>query len=85
MRRIGASEARAEWGALLDRVAKGEEVVITRRDKPVARIIPEGPRRLEEVRRAVNGLRALQRRIRGRRKARLSDRELRAAIDEGRR
>lgn len=84
MARVSAFEAKTRFGALLDRVAKGEEVVITRHDKPVARIIPEGAKRLDEVRRAVAGLRELQQRIRGRAKARLSDREARAAIEEGR-
>jgi antitoxin (DNA-binding transcriptional repressor) of toxin-antitoxin stability system len=67
-------------------VARGEEVVITRHEKPVARIIPEGGRRLSEVRRGVTALRELQRaiqeRIKG--KGRLSDAEVRSAIDEGR-
>ena len=84
MARISAFEAKTHFGALLDRVAKGEEVIITRHDKPVARMIPEGAQRLEEVRRAVAGLRELQQRIRRRAKARLSDREARSAIDAGR-
>jgi antitoxin (DNA-binding transcriptional repressor) of toxin-antitoxin stability system len=68
-------------------VAKGEEIVITRHDKPVARIVPEGAQRLDHVRKAVSGLRELQQRIARRTtgKAKLSDREVRAAIDEGRR
>ncbi|HXV60627.1 MAG TPA: type II toxin-antitoxin system prevent-host-death family antitoxin [Vicinamibacteria bacterium] len=77
---MSAFEAKTHFGALLDRVAKGEEVVITRHDRPVARMIPEGAQRLEEVRRAVAGLRELQQRIRRRAKARLSDREARSAI-----
>ncbi len=35
---IGAFEAKNTLGALLDRVEKGEEVVITRHGKPVARL-----------------------------------------------
>jgi len=41
MREIGAFEAKNTLGALLDLVAGGEEVVITRRGKPVARLVPE--------------------------------------------
>jgi hypothetical protein len=41
--------------------------------------------RLEDVRRAVAGLRELQERIRRRSKAKLTDREVRAAIEKGRR
>ena len=40
--------------------------MITRHDKPVARLVPEGVPRLDEVRRAVSGLRELQGRIRRR-------------------
>ena len=87
MATISAFEAKTRFGELLERVSKGEEIVITRHAKPVARIVPEGAQRLDDVRRAVSGLRALQERIRGRGKAglRLSDRDVRSAIDEGRR
>lgn len=86
MTTVSAFDAKTRFGELLDRVAKGEEVVITRHDKPIARIVPEGAPRLEEVRRAVTGLRELQHRIlvRTKGKARLSAREVRAAIEEGR-
>ena len=86
MATMTAFDAKTRFGELLERVAKGEEIVITRHDRPVARIVPEGARRLDEVRRAVAGLRELQQRI-GRRKGalRLSDRDVRSAIDEGRR
>ncbi len=36
---VGASEARNRLSALLDRVEAGEEVVIKRRGRPVARLI----------------------------------------------
>ena len=84
MARVSAFEAKTRFGELLDRVAKGEEVVITRHDKPVARLVPEGTQSLDDVRRAVAGLRELQRQIRRRSKAKLSDREVRSAIAEGR-
>ena len=84
MATVTAFEAKSRFGELLDRVSNGEEVVITRHDKPVARLIPEGAPRLDEVRRSVEGLRELQQRIRRRSKARLTDRDVRAAIDQGR-
>lgn len=86
MSSVTAFEAKTRFGELLDRVAKGEEVVITRHDKAVARIVPEGVPRLTEVREAVAGLRALRGQIqtRGKGKARLTDAEVRAAIAEGR-
>ena len=84
MSKVTAFEAKTRFGELLERVSRGEEVVITRHDKVVARLVPEGPRRLEDVRRAVSGLLDLQRRIRRRSRAKLSDRDVRAAIEEGR-
>lgn len=60
MKTVTALEAKKHFGELLDRVARGEEVVITRHDKPVARIVPEGDRRLEDIRRAVEDLHALR-------------------------
>jgi len=41
MREIGAFDAKNSLGMLLDLVQKGEEIVITRHGKPVARLIPE--------------------------------------------
>ena len=40
MERIGASEARRHLPRLLDRVAQGESLTITRHGKPVARLVP---------------------------------------------
>jgi prevent-host-death family protein len=37
---IGAFEAKNTLGALLDRVQQGEEIIITRHGKPVARLVP---------------------------------------------
>ena len=84
MSKVTAFEAKTRFGELLERVSRGEEVVITRHDKVVARLVPEGPPRLDEVRRAVSGLLDLQSRIRRRSRAKLSDREVRSAIEEGR-
>jgi prevent-host-death family protein len=40
MREIGAFEAKNTLRSLLDRVQSGEEIVITRHGKPVARVVP---------------------------------------------
>lgn len=84
MTKITAFEAKTRFGELLERVAKGEEVIITRHDKPVARLVPEGAQRVDDVRRAVTGLQELQQQIRKRSRAKVSDRDVRSAIDEGR-
>jgi prevent-host-death family protein len=39
-REVGAFEAKNTLGTLLDRVERGEEIVITRHGKPVARLVP---------------------------------------------
>ncbi len=40
MNEVGAFEAKNTLGSLLDRVEQGEEIVITRHGKPVARLVP---------------------------------------------
>lgn len=84
MSTITAFEAKTRFGELLERVSKGEEVIITRHDKPVARLIPEGVPRREDVLRALVGLADLRQRIHKRTRASLSNREIRSAIEEGR-
>ena len=86
MNSVTALEAKTRFGELLDRVARGEEVVITRHEKPVARMVPEGDRNLVGIQNAVGGLRRLREEIlrRTRGKAQLSDAEARSAIEEGR-
>ncbi len=81
---VTALEAKTRFGKLLARVARGEEVIITRHEKPVARLVPEGGRPLHEVQQAVAALRHLQHQIHTRTKGKLSDAEVRSAIDEGR-
>ena len=40
MQEIGAFEAKNTLGSLLDRVERGEEIVITRHGRPVAKLVP---------------------------------------------
>ena len=63
MATVPAFEAKTRLGELLDRMIAGEEIVITRHEKSVARLIPEGRRSLKKVRRAAEGLEALQQEI----------------------
>jgi prevent-host-death family protein len=43
MSEVGAFEAKNKLSALLDRVERGEEIVITRHGKPIARLAPCAP------------------------------------------
>ena len=52
MREIGASDAKDILGALLDQVQKGEEIVITRYGKRIARLVPAFSARDKEAARA---------------------------------
>jgi prevent-host-death family protein len=84
---VTAFEAKTRFGELLERVSRGEEIVITRHDKPVARIVQVGPRNLDRVQQAVRALDELRQKIgaSSKRRAKLSDAEVRSAIEEGRR
>lgn len=41
MKHVQIAEAKAHLSALVERVESGEEIVIARRGKPVARLVPE--------------------------------------------
>jgi len=86
MPKMTAFEAKTRFGELLNRVERGEEIVITRHDRPIARVVREGTPSLDSVKRSVEGLRQLQQRIRKRSRGRaaLSPAEVRAAIGHGR-
>jgi prevent-host-death family protein len=56
---FGAFEAKNKFGHLLDLVEHGEEVIITRHGKEVARLVPAGQRiNREAARAAVQRIRA---------------------------
>lgn len=62
---VGAFEAKNTLGGLLDRVEQGEEIVITRHGKPVARLVPHSPAiNREEVRAALADIRARAKELR---------------------
>ena len=42
MKTVGIFEAKTHFSALIDRVLEGEEVLVTRKGVPVARILPVG-------------------------------------------
>lgn len=79
MRTVAAFNAKNTFGSLLDLVEKGEEIMITRHGKPVARLVaPASPDRAAQAQAAAA-------RIRERRKGvTLGGISIRELIDEGR-
>ena len=60
MTEIGTFEAKNRLSELLDRAERGEEVIITRRGKPVAKLVPVNPvHDRERAREAVRRIREL--------------------------
>jgi prevent-host-death family protein len=85
MSEIGAFEAKNTLSALLDRVEKGEEIVITRRGTPVAKLVPARPGiNREKARAAAEGLKKLQAKLALKNPA-LTWEEIKQMRDEGRR
>jgi prevent-host-death family protein len=84
---VTAFEAKTRFGQLLERVERGEEIVITRHEKPVARLVPEGRASRAVVRDTAAKLRALRQRIAKRTstRAKLALADVQSAIQEGRR
>jgi prevent-host-death family protein len=81
MKQICAVEAKNTLGSLLDRVEQGEEILITRHGKPIARLVPN----IERIDRSTA---AAAERIRSRAKAlhlgRFQWNRLKAERDKGR-
>ena len=63
MKSVGAFEAKTHFSQLLDKVANGESITITRHGEPVAQLVPAKPARdpqalealVEEIRRTRKG------------------------------
>jgi prevent-host-death family protein len=78
MDHVAASDAKARLSELLDKVEKGATVVITRRGRPVARLVPESERRQKDIDEAIASMKA-----RGRRNGKISIAEILSARHEG--
>ena len=79
MTEVGAYEAKTHLSRLLERVASGERITITRHGVPVARLVPAEPGPARPLAETVAELKAFRM---GRR---LGDLSLRELIEEGRR
>lgn len=84
---VGVFEARNRFSELLDAAEAGEEVVVLRRGKPVARIVPVADRQAlaEQRLRALRDIEALADQIAERNGRPFTHAELIAARDEGKR
>ncbi len=84
MKRVGIFEAKTHLSTLVDEVAKGGEIVITRHGKPVAKLVRPGAELTREQiarrRKAIAGLRAIAKRL----NIRATHEEIKSWIEEGR-
>jgi prevent-host-death family protein len=80
MRQIGAVEAKSRLSELLVAVANGEEVIITKHGRPVAKLVPFTAHDQTRVAAAIADLRGLRQKIRF-----SSGETVKDLIDQGRR
>jgi prevent-host-death family protein len=80
METVGTFEAKTHLSSLLDRVAKGETITITRHGVPAALLAPVGPTEQKlSHKEIVEGMRALRKRVKP---GKMSVRDM---VNEGRR
>ena len=76
---VGSYEAKTHLPSLLDRVATGEEIIITKHGVPVARLIPIGPTGGHDHRATIEALKLFKK------GKKLGDLSIRQLMEEGRR
>lgn len=76
---VGAFEAKTHLSSLLERVAQGEEIIITRHGKPLARLVPVNVADQSRIDSAISKLKML------RKNCTLDDISWQTLRDEGRR
>ena len=74
---VGAYEAKTHLPALLERVARGEHITITKHGRPIARLVPIGKSDVERRREAIARLKVF-------RKGRTLGVPIKQLIEEGR-
>ncbi len=79
MQTVGSYEAKTHLPALLDRVAQGEEITITRHGVPVAMLVPTSTARKADVQQTIQAM------LEFRKGQRLNGLSIRELIEEGRR
>lgn len=84
MKHVGIFEAKTNLSSLVDEAEKGQEIIITRHGKPVAKLVTYAPQpdadMVEKRKRALLELREMARK----RKTRTSLKMIKSWIDEGR-
>ena len=78
---IGSFEAKTHFSQIIEKAEKGEDFIVTRRGKPVAKIIPFRKEPEMTWNEALEGFRELRKHYRGN----PGDFNIRQAIEEGRR
>lgn len=78
MMTVGAFDAKTHLSSLLNKVAQGEEVLITRRGVPIARLVPAEEADRRDVAEAIQELRSIRKGVT------LGDLDWRDLRDEGR-
>jgi prevent-host-death family protein len=78
MDQVPISEAKAHLSELLDKVEKGETVIITRHGRAVARLVPDQKRRQKEIDEAIASMKARAKRV-----GKISLKDLLSSIHEG--
>ena len=63
MKTVSTAEAKTHLSALLDEVARGETIIITKRGRAVARLVPPAAPDREGAVAAANTLRAMRQRV----------------------
>ena len=76
---VGAFEAKTHLSSLLERVAQGEEIIITRHGKPLARLVPVNVADRSRIDSAISKLKVM------RKNCTLDDISWQTLRDEGRR
>jgi prevent-host-death family protein len=76
---VGAFDAKTHFSALLERVENGEEIVIAKHGRPVARLVPFAAADRRLALEAIDAIKSIRRR------ARLRGLKVRTLIDAGRR
>ena len=79
-RQIGAFEAKTHFSSIIEKAENGEDFIITRRGKPVAKIIPFEQKPEMTFKEAIEGLKEMRKLYRGK----PGSFNIREAIEEGR-